>query len=136
MFIIPVSISIVAIIVAFILFLKGIIQEKRFKFIRAEDTKKIEDLAKEREELKRELIEKIDMLSKSSNSERGVLLDIIKRKDEKKEDEKEDLTNWLEYRMTRMEEGIENRIREKFARVLLQIEDINKRLLKLEGKSD
>lgn len=131
-FILPVSISIIAISTAFILWIKSIIQERKFRFIRAEDAKKIEDLAKEREELKRELISKLDMLSKSSDVERNTLLEIIKRKDETKEEERENLTNWLEYRMTKMGEEIENKIHDRLNRILITLEDINARLLKLE----
>ncbi len=131
-FLVPVSISVVAISIACILWIRGIIREKRFKFVRIEDEKKIESLAREREELKKELIDKLDILSKSSDLERNTLLEIIKRRDEKGEDEKEDLTNWLEYRMTRMAEEIESKIKDRLNRILLQIEDINTRLLKLE----
>lgn len=134
-FVIPIGVSVIAISIAFILWIRNITQEKRFRFVRAEDSKKIEDLAKEREQLKRELIEKIDMLSKSSDVEKNTLLEIIKRKDEKKEEEREDLTNWLEYRMTRMEEEMENKTKDRLNRILLQIEDINTRLLKLEKPS-
>lgn len=133
---IPLGISIFAIIIAFVLWIRSIIQEKRFKFIRAEDAKKIESLAKEREELKRELIEKIDMLSKNSDVERNTLLEIIKRKDETRENEREDLTNWLEYRMTRIKDDIENKMQDRLNRIFLQLEDINTRLLKLEKASD
>ncbi|MEW6007411.1 MAG: hypothetical protein AB1595_04565 [bacterium] len=129
---ISIFVSIFAILAAVILGIRGMLQEKRFKFVRDEDAKKIESLAKEREELKKELIEKLDMLAKSSDIERNTLLEIIKRRDEKGEEEKEDLTNWLEYRMTRMQDEIENRIKDRLNRILLQIEDINARLLKLE----
>lgn len=135
-FILPIAISIIAVTIAFILWLKDIIRERKFRFIRAEDSKKIENLAKEREELKRELVSKLDMLLKSSNAERNTLLEIIKRKDETKEEERENLTNWLEYRMTRMKEEIENKIHDKLSRIFLTLEEINARLLKLEKRSD
>ncbi|MEW6102964.1 MAG: hypothetical protein AB1630_03960 [bacterium] len=132
---ISIFVSLFAIIAAVILIIRSMLQEKRFKFVRQEDAKKIETLSKEREELKKELIEKLDMLAKSSDLERNTLLEIIKRRDEKGEEEKEDLTNWLEYRMTRMQDEIENKIKDRLTRILLQIEDINARLLKLEKPS-
>jgi len=129
---ISIFVSVGAIIVIIILWVRTIFQEKRFRFIRESDAKRIEDLAREREELRKELIAKLDMLSKSSDLERNTLLEIIKRKDDKREEEREDLINWLEYRMTRMGEEIENKIKDRLARILIQIEDINTRLLKIE----
>jgi ABC-type protease/lipase transport system fused ATPase/permease subunit len=133
---ISIFVTIGAIVIIIILWVRGLRAERRFRFIRDEDAKKIEALAREREELRNEVIKKLDMLSKREEEQQNVLLDILKRREDRSDQEREDLTNWLDYKATRWQNEIEDRFSERIGRLQQDIEELKSRLDRLEKKNE
>ncbi|MDI6752051.1 MAG: hypothetical protein QME07_04245 [bacterium] len=130
---VSVFVSIIAVITVIILWILKIRAEKTFQFVRAEDTKKIEALAKEREELREEMIKKLDLLAEKDKDQENILLHIFKQREERSKQEQEDLTNWLEYKAAKWQHEIEDKFSARFDRLFLDIEAIKTRLDRLEG---
>jgi hypothetical protein len=125
-------VSIIAITIVIILWILKIRAEKRFKFVRGEDLKKIEAMAKEREELRGEMIRKLDLLAEKDKDQESILLSIFKQREDRFKQEQEDITNWLEYKVTKWQNEIEDRFSARFDRLFQDIEGIKTRLDRLE----
>ncbi|MEK9148423.1 MAG: hypothetical protein AAB267_00090 [Candidatus Desantisbacteria bacterium] len=129
---ISIFVSIIAVITVVILWILRVRAEKRFQFVRAEDLKTIEGMAKEREELRNAMIKKLDLLAEKDKDQENILLNIFKQREERSKQEQEDLTNWLEYKAAKWQHEIEDKFSARFDRLFQDIESIKTRLDRLE----
>jgi hypothetical protein len=125
-------VSIIAIIIVVILWILKIRAEKRFQFVRGEDLKKIEVMAKEKEELRDGVIRKLDLLAEKDKDQENILLSIFKQREDRSKQEQEDLTNWLEYKAAKWQSEIEDKFSARFDRLFQDMEGIKTRLDRLE----
>jgi glutamate synthase domain-containing protein 3 len=132
---IPIFISIIAIITAIILGIVNYIRSKKFKKKSEENGKTILNLIKEKNTMKDHIVEKLDLLKEREEEQQALLLEMIeKHYKESEKEKKEDLMNWLNYRASIWQEKIEDRISERFARLQSEISDLSKRVFKIEAK--
>lgn len=133
--IIPIMISIVAIIIAIILGIFNYMRSKKFKKKTEEDSKTILSLMKEKDTMKDHIVNKLDMLREREEEQQSLLLEMIeKHYKESEKEKKEDLMNWLNYKASKWQEHIEDRISERLSRIQSEVTDLSKKVFKIEAK--
>lgn len=133
--IIPVTISIVAMIIAVSLGIFNYVRSKKFREKTEENDKTILSLMKEKDTMKDHIVDKLDMLREREEEQQSLLLEMIeKHYKEGEKEKKEDLMNWLNYKASKWQERIEDRISDRLSRIQSEVTDLSKKIFKIEAR--
>lgn len=137
---IAIGVSILSIITAFLLYLRGLRQRREYRRVKEEDTKEIlslvkerEGLIREREILREEIKEKLEGLAKREGK---VMMDMVERYERTESQRREDIMSWLEYKAKMWQEQLEERMNQRLSSINKKINEIEKRVTELDGKED
>ncbi|MEW6609520.1 MAG: hypothetical protein AB1414_19100, partial [bacterium] len=90
--------------------------------------------------LKEEITTKLATLTDKEEERQNLLIDILRRLEDKEKGREEDLMNWLEFKAKKWQDQIEDRVSERLSRLQNEIANINKRIdnivEKLESKNE
>ncbi|MDI6785823.1 MAG: hypothetical protein QMD92_03845 [bacterium] len=132
---VPILISFVAILIAIVLGIFNYMHSKRFKQKKEENGKAILSLIKEKDAMKNHIVDKLDSLKEREEEQQALLLEMVEKHYKESEDEKkEDLMNWLNYKASKWQEHIEDRVSERISRIQSEVTDLGKRVFKIEAK--
>ncbi|MFH1096893.1 MAG: hypothetical protein ABH886_09775 [Candidatus Desantisbacteria bacterium] len=126
--------GIFGLVMAIILIVMEAKRRKEYKFIRAEDTKTISQLTREKENLREEIIGKLASLTNKEEQRGDLLLNILKRLEEEEKGREGDLMNWLEFKAKKWHEQIDERVSERLSKYQQDIAALNKKVSFMEGR--
>ncbi len=133
------GVTILAILAAFILYLSGRKKGKEFKQLKEEDFKTIlslmkekEELMKEKETLKGEILQALDSLSRRESADQDLLMQMVKQYEENESQRREDLTNWLEFKAKKWQDQLEASLTSRLSGIQMEINKLNERISRIE----
>lgn len=132
-------ITILAILTAIILFVRERRKRKEFTMVKEEDVKTIlslmkekEELMKEKEALKAEILNTLNTLTQREDRDQKLLMEIVKRYEENELQRKEDLMNWLEFKARKWQDQLETSLTNRLSSIHSDISKLQERLVRLE----
>ncbi|MEW6096892.1 MAG: hypothetical protein AB1567_10285 [bacterium] len=132
------SVGCIAIVVFLVLFFieakRHHRESKEYRVLRDKDAQTIIELTKEKEGLKEEITTKLSSLTSKEEEKQNLLIDILRRLEEKEKGREEDLMNWLEFKAKKWQDQIDDRVSERINRFQNEISTINKKIANIEWK--
>lgn len=133
------TVTILAASAAVALWLIGRKRRKEFKEIKEKDFKTIlslmkekEDLTKEKESLKAEILQALNTLSQKESNDQALLMEMVRKYEESESERKEDLMNWLEFKAQKWQDQIETSMTNRLRDIHIEINRLNKKVSRLE----
>lgn len=133
------AITISALFTALFLFIREKRKRHEFKVVKEEDVRTIlslmkekEELMKEKEALKAEILHTLNGLSQKEERDQSLLMEIVKRYEENESQRREDLMNWLEFKARRWQDQLETSLVNRLSPIQRDISKLEERLLRLE----
>lgn len=132
-------ITIFALLTALILFLRERKKRVEFTMVKEEDVKTIlslmkekEELMREKEALKSEILSALNTLNQKEDRDQDLLMEMVKRYEERESQRREDLMNWLEFKAKRWQDQLEISLTNRLSSIHSEISKLQERLVRLE----